>query len=240
MENYNSKIKMKAKRSAICDSIFHFNLSFLFFIFAFLFIAVSYLQFPEIASAQVTIDQLTMDKAYNDFVVGPGKMEVALNPGDTATVNVSIANRLGVDKIFTLDVEDFTGSTDPNQTVILLGDDRGPYSLRDYLYPATTSIMIANGMRATIPVQISIPADAQPGGLYGSVVVSNLNKPDSNGGENGAVSSTPIITRIGALFFVRVKGNADESGQLESITIACNHWLLWDSLGMAFDILYRG
>lgn len=192
-----------------------------------------------VTHAAVTLETLPDNKSYGDFVVGPGKIEVELSPGETRTINLTVANRLGTNKIFTLGVEDFTGSNDPNSTVVLLGDDRGPYSLRDYIHPATTSIDIQPSMRARIPIVISIPADAQPGGLYGSVIVGTLTRTPTTTPEGGAMPSSPIITRIGTLFFVRVKGPVLTDGHLEKFQITGNRHFLWDSQPVAFDVVYK-
>jgi hypothetical protein len=192
-----------------------------------------------IAHAQVTFEALPDNKVYNDFVVGPGKIEVELDPGGSRTIDVTVANRLGTDKTFTLGIEDFTGSDDPGKTVVLLGDDRGPYSLKDYIHPATGTIDIPQGMKARIPVVISIPSNAQPGGLYGSVIVGTLTKSPTSTPAGGAVPSSPVITRIGTLFFVRVKGPVVEDGRLTEFSLSGRRRILWDSSPVTFNLLYK-
>ena len=189
--------------------------------------------------AQVSIEQLPEKTVFNDFVVGPGKIEVDLSPGESRTFDLTIANRLGTDKTFLISEEDFKGSEDPAQTVVLLGDDRGPYSLKDYINPATTSITLAHAERARIAVTISIPADAQPGGLYGSVIVGTATKLGVADATGGTVGSSPIVTRIGTLFFVRVKGPVDTDGKLVQFTLAGGHSVLWGASPMSFDLLYK-
>src|SRR6185503_3421375 len=98
----------------------------------------------------------------HDFVVGPAKFDLTLNPGESQTLDLTVSNRLGQDKSFALEVEDISGSENPGTPVILLGTDRGPYSLRDYLHFPTTTLDIVNGQKAHIPVTITVPADAQP------------------------------------------------------------------------------
>ncbi len=190
------------------------------------------------AQATVTLESLPDNKSYNDFVVGPGKTELELDPGETRTVNLSVANRLGTDKTFALKVEDFTGSDDPAQAIVLLGDDHGPYSLRDFIHPATSSIMIPQGKRARISVTISIPADAQPGGLYGSVIVGTETGVAGHTPDGGAIPQSPIITRIGTLFFVRVKGVATTGGELTKFSLAGGSFL-WDSAPVNFDLVFK-
>jgi hypothetical protein len=146
---------------------------------------------------------------------------------------------LGTEKVFTLGEEDFMGSNDINQTVVLLGDDRGPYSLKDYIYLATTTVLVGHGTKAHIPITISIPRDAQPGGLYGSVIVSTVTKSQADSIDSGAMPTSPIITRIGTLFFVRVKGPVIENGELSGFNISGNRLILPDSSPVVFDILFK-
>lgn len=149
---------------------------------------------------------------YKDFVVGPGKIELELEPGQTKTVMMTVSNRMGDTKTFSLEVEDFTGSRNPQETIVLLGDERGPYSLKDYLKFEDSTFELENGQRATIPVTVSLPTDAEPGGRYGSVLVSVTSK------EAGAGQSTAIVSRLGVLFFVKTPGDAKEDGALKGVS----------------------
>jgi hypothetical protein len=187
----------------------------------------------------VTIDQLPDATVYGDFVVGPGKVEVELAPGESKTFELSVSNRIGKTRSFAITEEDFKGSNDPDQTVVLLGDDRGPYSLRDYIHAASSTVTLSNGYRAHIPVTISIPANAEPGGLYGSIIVGTVSDPVAVDASAGAVPSSPVITRIGTLFFVRVSGPVYTAGKLTDFSLSNGHSIVWDSSSIKFNILYQ-
>ena len=179
---------------------------------------------------------------YHDFVVGPGKIELQIAPGQSQTVDLTVANRLGSDKVFEITEEDFKGSDDPNQSVVLLGSDRGPYSLKDDLHIPSMHVSIPFGYKARIPITISVPADAQPGGLYGSVVVSVVSVNGSSASE-GVGATNPIITRIGTLFFVRIPGTVEASGKLSDFKTQSGSIIWSGSLGKAdpisFDLLFK-
>ncbi len=187
----------------------------------------------------VTIDQLPDNTVYGDFVVGPGKVEVELAPGESKTIELTVSNRIGRTRSFSITEEDFKGSNDPEQTVVLLGDDRGPYSLRDYIHSASSTVTLSNGYRAHIPVTISIPIDAEPGGLYGSMIVGTVSDPVAVDASRGATPSSPVITRIGTLFFVRVSGPALTSGKLTDFSLSDGHSIVWDSSSIRFNLLYK-
>jgi hypothetical protein len=152
-----------------------------------------------------------VDTNFRDFVVGPGKIELNIKPGEQKTTLIKVSNRLGETKNFHLEVEDFTGSNDPKQPVVLLGGQRGPYSLRDYISFSESDFELRSGQRATIPVTVSIPADAEPGGLYGSLLVSVTSNPTIK--EEGGGGSA-IVSRIGTLFFVTIPGEVNKIGQV--------------------------
>ena len=145
----------------------------------------------------------------NDFVLEPAKLEVTLDPGAVTTETLNILNRTDKTLDFKIEIEDFSGSKDPSQTVILKGDERGPYSLKDYLIPEISDFSLEPGQQIILPIVINIPLDAEPGGLYGSVLISSQANAQGSTG-------TAIISRLGALFFVNVNGEVTRDGQLTS------------------------
>jgi hypothetical protein len=195
---------------------------------------------PAPVPAAYTLGALPDNKSYSDFVVGPGKIELNLNPGDTRTVEITIANRLGTPRVFNVSEEDFTGSNDLNQPVVLLGDDRGPYSAKDVIHIPLSSVDIPHAEKAFIPVTVSIPANAQPGGLYGSVVVSVTSNPPSGTPPIGASTATnPVITRLAVLFFIRIAGPVSAEGQLSQFSLSGKKTILWNSDPVSFDMVYK-
>jgi hypothetical protein len=190
-------------------------------------------------STPLNIENLPDKTVYNDFVVGPGKFELNMNPGETRTTEITVSNRLGKNKTFQLEVEDFEGSRDPAQTVVLLDSARGPYSLKDYVQVPFKTFTIGNAERVRIPIIVHIPTDAAPGGLYGSVVISTVTSPtDQTLADGSSAGTSPIITRIGTLYFVRVAGDVKEDGKLTDFSLKDNaHFIASGPLD--FQMLYE-
>ncbi|MBZ9572971.1 hypothetical protein KJA17_02220, partial [Patescibacteria group bacterium] len=117
------------------------------------------------------IQKLTNVPVENDFTLGPGKIEVFLDPGEKVTRTLLITNRLGRVMNFKVEIEDFEGSPTGERAAVLLGEKRGPYSFKDYLNPELSEFTLAHGERMVLPVEISIPEGMESGGLYGSVLV---------------------------------------------------------------------
>jgi len=150
----------------------------------------------------------------NDFTLGPGKIELFLNPGESVTRNLLITNRLGRPMKFRVELEDFTGSSTGERAAVLLGNKRSPYSLRDFLHPEIWEFTLSHGERMVLPVTVTIPQEMEPGGLYGSVLISTSPSEDFlEREEEKAKGQVRLVARVGALFFVRVKGKRS-SGSL--------------------------
>ena len=52
-----------------------------------------------------------------DFVVGPGKSELTIEPGQSKRVEMMVTNRTGDTREFQFEIEDASGSTDPTTPV---------------------------------------------------------------------------------------------------------------------------
>lgn len=181
------------------------------------------------------IDLLPNPTDSNQFVVGPGKTEFILNPGESRTIEVMVSNLTGDERTFVMETEDFGASSDPAKAVELLGADRGPYSLTDYISFAEKTFILKHGERARIPVTVRAPYDAEPGGLYGATVVSMYPLPKPVNGSQ-VTSQTPIVKRIGSLFYVRVAGPVKEDVSLIDFSTV-GHKIWFDSAPVNFNIL---
>lgn len=158
-----------------------------------------------------------------DFVVGPGRTEVFVAPGETVVREITITNRISDNRKFKLEIEDIAGSTDGSAAVSLTGSKRGPYSIRDYITLPREEFALELGERARIPVTITVPPDTEPGGYYGSVLVSTI-RPSERSEEGGPAPTSPIIARVGSLFFVTVAGDAVQEGKVVDVHTTNNQW----------------
>ncbi len=157
--------------------------------------------------------------AKNDFVLEPGKVEIFANPGESVDKSITITNRASSRVSFKVEVEDFIGSSDQDKPVVLLGSEKSPYSFKDNVIPEITTFSLESNGSIVIPVKINVPIDAQPGGFYTSVLVSNAPSVDSGAQSSEVEGTTKIVSRVGTLFFVRVNGVAKESGALDDLKV---------------------
>jgi hypothetical protein len=91
------------------------------------------------------------------------------------------------------------------------------------------------GERARIPVTISVPADAEPGGHYGSVLVSTIRSAED---QSANTPQAPIIARVGSLFFIRVAGEVATAGETQDLSLINNKWW-YESGPIALAVLYE-
>jgi hypothetical protein len=180
-------------------------------------------------------EQISGNVDVGDFVVGPGRTEIELRPGETVVQEITVTNRISNNRTFKLEVEDISGSDDSSKSVMLAGEEHGPYSIRDYISFPEDSFTLALGERARIPITITIPRDVEPGGYYGSVLVSTERTSDSTL-EN--VPRSPIIARVGSLFFLTVPGETNIEGKTLNISLINDKW--WYEKGpVQLGILYE-
>lgn len=188
-----------------------------------IFLAIFFWCFVGTANAYL-VENLNLANS-GSIIVGPGKTELLLSPGDTYNMNVTAANASGMTKIIKFTTEDIGASNDPNVPLEFLGNQAGPYSLKDFIKPEANQITLLTGQRVTMPITITIPKDTAPGGLYGGVMVAAENLPTTTVTPAGqATGQINIITRVAVLFFIRVKGDVLESSYLKDFTTDKNFY----------------
>ncbi len=162
------------------------------------------------------IEKISNSAVKSDMVLSTGAQEIFLDPGESTVRNFVVTNRTGQTQRYEIEVEDIKGA-DGNTPVVFMGSERGPYSLVDYLTPEITQFTLEHAERMTLPITVAVPADAEPGGLYGAVIVKQLvNDDDSYQEEKNISGGVQIVERLASLYYVRIRGDADEQGEILS------------------------
>lgn len=164
-----------------------------------------------------TSDFVMGDPLVGDFVVGPGRAELNVAPGETVVTYITVTNRISDNRDFLLEVADIAGTADGSSALNLIeGENSGPYSIRDFISFPETTFRLALGERARIPVTISLPPNITPGGLYGTVLVSTVQAPAADGASTAP--RNPIIARVGSHVFLNIAGEKNVSGSAIGMT----------------------
>ena len=151
-----------------------------------------------------------------DFDMGPTSFAITAAPGESVTKTIQLTNRKGADQEYIITAEDFQGSADPDQTVLLQGGNIGKYSAKDWVKPELNKFTLHHGEREFFDVTINVPKEADAGDHYVSVLASAT--PIVNPEESQADSKPNVVitSRVGALFFITVKGKTLSEGSLQS------------------------
>lgn len=175
----------------------------------------------------------------NDFVVEPGKTEVFLNPGESMVKNISVTNRINKTVRFKLSTEDFVGTNDAKQPVVLLGDTNSPYSLKDFIVPEIKEFSLEFGEKITIPITVSVPSNSEPKGHYGALIISNDPEKLEGEASKETEGKTRIISRIGSLFLLRINGEGKEEGNIDSFKVIGPTQMFYSSRPTGFEIAFK-
>jgi hypothetical protein len=196
---------------------------------------VAFIALPGFSQAQVIRENLGVEIT-NDFVLEPAKNEVILEPGQSTREKISIINRMDKSVTFQIQVEDIVGSDNMFEQVKLLGEDRGPYSLKDFIIPEITEFTLESGEKITIPVDVNLPTDSEPRGYYGALIVSSKGEESNSSVDDGASGTTQIVTRLGSIFLVRVNGDLLESSRISDFKTVGPEQKLYSDHPKGFEV----
>lgn len=181
------------------------------------------------ASQQIVINQQSGVEVRGDFQVGPTRFVLEMNPGEERSVELSVTSREGEPRSYDISVEDFAVSSEDNDNIQFYGKGDGPFSAKSWVTPVASSFTLRHGERATIPVRVSVPANAAVGDHYSVVLFERTIKDTTKGGFN-------MVPRVGALLLITVKGDVIHQGTLQMFRSAS--FLYW-ALPARFRVQYK-
>ena len=147
--------------------------------------------------------------------VSPTVFELSANPGDVLNNSFRIVN--GTDQELTLGTtpKNFTASGE--EGAVNLTDEDTSFSLASWITVTPTDAVVPARGSQTFDFQITVPASAEPGGHFGSVIVNT--QPISIDSSGAAVSQ-----EAGPLILVSVAGDITKSGQIVDFAAQKNFW----------------
>jgi hypothetical protein len=181
------------------------------------------------ARKRVVVGQNNGVEVRGDFQVGPTRFVLDMDPGEERTVQVMLLSRQGEQRAFGIDVEDFNVTDDGTDSIQFYGRGDGPFSARSWIQPAVSTITLNHGEQATIPVKITVPRNASVGDHYSVVLFRREPNETADSGFN-------LISRVGALLLITVRGEVIREGTMQQFLTARH--LYW-SLPAQFAIQYR-
>lgn len=140
------------------------------------------------------------------IAISPPSYELSANPGDTITNSMRVDNL--VDQAVEISVvpRNFTALGEEGQ--VNLTEEDSTYSLAKWITISPASASVGARESQTFEYTIKVPANAEPGGRFGSIVFKTTAKPVE--GQTGVA----VGQEIGSLVFLKIAGNVQEKSSI--------------------------
>ncbi len=135
--------------------------------------------------------------------ISPVKFELSANPGDELRNVLRVYNDTAEAVVVSINIDNFSPTGEGGQVVI---DEESPdsgFSLKSWVEIVESQFTLEPRTSKAFEFVVRVPANAEPGGHYGSILASLA--PATTGG--GALS---ITQRVGALLLLDVSGEVTE------------------------------
>lgn len=146
------------------------------------------------------------------FEIAPPLLPVKGDPGSTVKAEILLRNISKTDLFVTSEVNDFTAEGEDGTPKLLLdATEPNPYSLKPWVN-IKTGFTLKTKQLEKLPVTITIPKNAAPGGYYG--VIRFSGRPPELEGTGVSLSAS-----LGSLVFLTVNGAAQEEVTVEEFSV---------------------
>jgi len=144
------------------------------------------------------------------FQISPPVTELALDPGTSTRGTMKVTNLTDTQMTLTLGKQNFVAKGEEGEVELVdLGDPL--YSLAPWFTLARPTVEVPPKATKEIEYILSVPADAEPGGRYGSIIFDTI-PPKLPTGQSGAA----VKQRLAGLIFLRIGGEANEQLAIDS------------------------
>ncbi len=152
------------------------------------------------------------------FTVTPPIFQLNLQPGETWTSGVRVVNSNPYDITIYAEPVLFRPTGESGRPSFFIPEDNvadtpDRSTLAGWITVSRTAITIPQEQTVTIPLAVSVPDNAAPGGHYAAVLIGN--RPPKASLEGGTVS---VSSSIASLMFLRVAGDVIEDGRIRSFS----------------------
>ena len=144
--------------------------------------------------------------------ISPTLFELSAKPGDVLDNSMKVINTSDIIQSYEMEIKSFVGN-ELGQAKITASDDP-EYALKGWVTITPEKFTLAAKQTQVVKFTIAVPADAEPGGQYGSILASLV--------DNSAVSGTGAVTKskVGTLVLVAVAGDIHYSAYVKEFSVA--------------------
>ena len=144
--------------------------------------------------------------------ISPTLFELSTKPGDVVENTLKVINTSDIIQSYEMEIKPFVGN-ELGQAKIVADDDT-TYFLKNWVKITPQQFTLSAKQIQVVTFTISVPIDAEPGGQYGSILASLVNKSEVSG--TGAVTKS----KVGTLVLVAVAGDISYSAYLKDFSVA--------------------
>ena len=154
--------------------------------------------------------------------IAPPVLNLKADPGDVITTKIILRDVSTSPLVVRNQINDFVAGGEDGTPKLLLEDtgETSPYSLKNWIQPLPEFTLQPRQINE-LPVKISVPSNAAPGGYY-AVVCFTAAPPGLDG------TGVSLSASLGTLVLLRVNGDAKEQMSVEQFSASKNgkdNWL---------------
>lgn len=157
----------------------------------------------------------TKSETANTLKVTPVRTDIAVDPGQSKTVKVTVSNPTDAEVTVRPVQNDFIAGDEKGAPALILNENEyaEKHSLKRFMKPLKNITIPANGS-VIVETVIDVPADAEPGGYFGALRFSPVS-PDGGGQVN-------LSANVASIILLRVSGDVPEKLTLTDFAIQRN------------------
>lgn len=146
--------------------------------------------------------------------IAPPVLSLTADPGQVIKTQISLRDISSGNLLVKGQVNDFVAAGEDGTPKILLdSNDADPYSIKGWVGPLPAMVMLPKQIKS-LPVTITVPANASPGGHYG-VIRFTATPPDLQG------TGVSLSASLGSLVLIKVNGDIKEN--LSVVELSASH-----------------
>ncbi len=148
--------------------------------------------------------------------IAPPVITLSADPGTTIKTQISLRDISSSNLVVKGQVNDFIAAGEDGTPKILLDDSNvsNPFSIKGWVAPLPELLMIPKQIK-NLPVTISVPANASPGGHYG-VIRFTATPPELKG------TGVSLSASLGSLVLINVSGDIKEDMSVQDFIVTHN------------------
>jgi len=150
------------------------------------------------------------DVATQSYQISPPTANYAANPGASVTGSMKVTNLTGSPMTINVGKENFVAKGEEGE--IELTDNADPlYSLAPWFSFDAAQLNVPPRSTVSLGYTIAVPANAEPGGRYGSITFNTI-PPKLPNGQSGAA----VEQNLAGIVFLRINGAAKEQVSVDT------------------------